>query len=273
MEYAALFLWLGMCLVLGALIHSITAGALQYRPVRLLAGPGVVVRKLTMGLVALLAGARITQADIYQLSERDIEFEAEGPAGPARVLAPLAPLFGCALALTLLNRLASRPLQLSHSVPSFVALDVQGLKGFFTATWELLANAVKQFSRQGWRAPLTYLFLALTFSLALGGASPLDRLKEAGLGAGLVAVGLALVAALSGRHVDGAVTHPLWFTATRDGLLSTSAAAFVMMVYGLLTAVMVGILVRAYEIMAHRGATAAGRRTRIVRDEEHRRAA
>jgi hypothetical protein len=274
MEYAALFLWLGLCLVLGGLIHAVTDGALCYRPVRIVAAPGLIVRKLSMTMAAVLAGGTLRRACIYNLGERQIEFDAEGPSGPARVLVPLAPLFGCAAALTALNGALGHPLDLSYSVPPFTALDAAGGRDFLTATWAMLANVVREFMRQGWRAPQTYLLLALTFSLALGGSGRIEELKAAGLGAVLLAVALALLAAVSARHGPGGViTQPDWFAATRNGLLNTAAVAFVMMVYGMLTALVVGIAVRTYEVLARRNTGEAAPSIRTQRDSSRRRAA
>jgi len=254
MEYVALVVWLGLCLGLGWLVHCVTDGAMLYRPVRALAVPGVAVRKLTMAVTALVAGGRVTGANLYDLSDGDVQFDAEGPSGVTKVLVPLAPLFGCAIALSALNELVGRPLQLAYTIPTFSAFDAEGLRGFLTATWELLSSTVRHFMAQGWREPGSYVLFALTFSLAFGASCKSERLKECAMGAGVLGVFLALTAAVSARHVaPGVMTHPAWFTTMRDFLLGTSAVAFVMMVHGMLGALVVGIGVRLYELAGRRG--------------------
>ncbi|MFO7956380.1 MAG: hypothetical protein R6X33_04725 [Candidatus Brocadiia bacterium] len=254
MEYMALFIWLCLCLLLGGLIHYVMTGALAHRPIQLLAAPGMVMRKFTMTLTALLCGGTVTRVRIYELSSRDINFEADGTAGVAKVLVPLAPLFGGALAVMALNTAFGAPLHFDYTPPSLASLDGGGLRGFLEGTGALLTRVVRQGARADWRSPRIYVLFALLFSMALGGCAPLERIKEAALGAGLLAVLLALVSTVAVRRGPGgmSVAAP-WFANARDFVVTASAAAFVMMVYGILVAIAVGVVVRIYELIVNRG--------------------
>jgi len=271
MDYLALFLWLALCLVLGGLMHSVIDGTLRYRPVRILAAPGIIVRKLSLTIAALLCGGRVTNAHLYELRTQDVDF---GPAGVSRVIVPLAPLFGCALALLALNHALGHPLHTVSRVPPFTALDASGVKGFATATWQMLADVIRQSVHTGWREPRAGLLLVATFGLGLGSSTPLERIKEPVLGSALLAVAVALTAAMSARHgVAGVTTQPPWFAATRDALLATSAAAFIMLTYGLFTALLVGIAVRVYEVLARGNDDAGSKPTRLPPARNRKRAA
>jgi hypothetical protein len=254
MEYMALFIWLCLCLLLGGLIHYVMTGALTHRPIQLLAAPGMVMRKFTMTLTALLCGGTVTRVRIYELSSRDINFEADGTAGVAKVLVPLAPLFGGALAVMALNTAFGAPLQFDYTPPSLASLDGGGLRGFLQGTGALLTRVVRQGTRADWNSPRIYVLFALLFSMALGGCAPLERIKEAALGAGLLAVLLALVSTVAVRRAPGGVSVAApWFAGARDFVVTASAAAFVMMVYGMLVAIAVGVVVRIYELIVNRG--------------------
>lgn len=274
MEYVALFTWLSMCLVLGGLIHSVTGSTVRYKPLRWLAAPGIMVRKFTMAGTALVTGGTVTHAGMYDMSSRDIDFEAQGPAGMGKVLVPLAPIFGCAVALKAVNAALGAPLSLSYSVPVFATLDVGSFKTFLSATWELLASVVRQLLRMGWRDPKTYLLLGLTFSLAFGASAPVKSLKDAVMGAGLLALIVALLAAMSARHGQGGImTSPAWFAATRQFLVGTAAVAFVMVVCGVLTALVIGMAVRAYELFAGRKTDSPDQSGSLWPDQGRKRAA
>jgi len=254
MEYMALFIWLCLCLLLGGTLHSAMRGALAHRPIQLLAAPGMVMRKFTMTLVALVCGGTVTRVRIYELSSRDINFEADGTSGVAKVLVPLAPLFGGALVVMALNTMFGEPLQFDYTPPSLASLDGGGLRGFLQGTGSLLTRVVRQGTRSDWSSPRIYVLFALLFSMALGGCAPLERIKEAALGAGLLAVLLALVSTVAVRGgADGLSVAAPWFSSTRGFVVTTSAAAFVMMVYGMLVAIFVGIAVRVYELIVNRG--------------------
>jgi len=273
MEFVALFMWLCLCLLLGGIMHFVTAGASKHRVVRLLAAPGLIIRKFTMTLVALVCGGTVTRVGIYDLSSRDIEFEADGMASGAKVLVPLAPLFGGAVALLALNAAFGRPLDLHYSPPSLSALNSGGIRAFLGGTWTMLSSGVRQVLRADWGSARLYVFFTIIFSLALGACAPMERVKEAILGAALLTVALALLSSVSiGR---GPVrVQPAWISAVRTFVISTSGVAFIMMVYGMLGALVVGIAVRIFELISH---SAAGRpaaaEKKLAADAQRRRAA
>ncbi len=259
MDYVALFMWLCLCLLLGGVMHYVMRGPLTHRPVQLLAAPGMVMRKFTMTLVALLCGGTVTRVRIYELTWRDVDFKADGTAGVARVLVPLAPLFGGALAVMALNTAFGAPLEFDYTPPSLAALDSGGLQGFLQGTGALLTRVVRQGSQVDWTSSRLYILLALLFSMALGGCVPLERIKEAVLGAGLLAVVLALVSTVAvQRGPGGESVVAAWFGNTIEFVVSVSAAAFVMMVYGMLAAIAVGIATRLYELVVNRGSGSGG---------------
>lgn len=249
MEYTALFVWLSLCLVLGGLMRTVMAGALTHRFVMLLAAPGMIIRKFTMTLTALLSGATVTRVRVYELSSRDIDYRADGAASIAKVLVPLAPLFGTAVAMIALNEMFGRPLKLDYSPPALASLDTGGFRGFFHGTWLLLSSVVRQAMRSDWQSLKLYVLFALIFSLALGSCSAMNRVKEAILGAGLLAVVLALLSSIAVRRAEGMAATPAWFVALRSFVVSCSGVAFIMMVYGLLTSLVVGVAVRMYELI------------------------
>ncbi len=250
MEYAALFVWLVLCLLIGAMVHHGVAGATVHKPVRLLVTPGMFIRKFSMAAVALLCGATLTRANMYSTEEADVSFEANGVASVAKVLAPLAPLFGCAVAFAILNSMFGRPLRLNYAPPELSSLDTGGVQGFLVGTWRLLSAVVERGARADWGNPRLYVLLALSFSLALGAAVSMERAREAALGAALVAVVLALLCSISiGRTVFGG-RRIGWALALRNLVVHYSAVAFVMMIYGMTSAVLVGVVVRAYELFA-----------------------
>jgi len=272
-EFTALFIWLSLCLVLGGLIHSVITGALSHRFVRLLAAPGMIIRKFTMTLMALACGATITRVKLYDLSTRDIDFHADGMPSIAKVLAPLAPLFGCAVAMTILNAAFGDPLNLNYTPPALESLDTGGLRGFLLGTWALLAGVIRQGLRADWQSLKLYVLFALIFSLALGAAGPMDRLKEAVLGSGLLAVTLALLSSIAIRRAGVVAATPGWFNGVRTFVVDSAGVAFIMMVYGLLTALVVGLIVRVYELASRSGTGGHGRTASLPADRDQRRAA
>jgi hypothetical protein len=274
MEFMALFIWLCLCVLMGGVMHYVMSGPLRHRPVQLLAAPGMIIRKFTMTLVALLTGATVTRVRIYELDSQDITFEAEGMSGIAKALVPLAPLFGSAFVLIALNGLFGSPLELNYTPPSLEALDSGSLKGFCLGTWALLSDAVEQAVRADWGNQRLYVLFALVFSMALGGCAPMRRVKEAALGAALLAVGMALMGAVAARRgAAGVGIEPAWFMGVKQVVVRASAAAFVMMVYGLLCAVVVGLAVRVYELFVGAPRSDEGSTRKLPEADSKRRAA
>jgi hypothetical protein len=276
MEYAALFIWLVLCLVLGAAVHYVLAGAMERQAVRLLAAPGTIIRKFAMAQSALFCGATLTNAKLYDLTERDVDFQAEGVSSVAKAVVPLMPLFACAAVMVALNAMFAHPFRLDYSPPSLSSLDTSGLKGFLLGTWELLAQVVRLGMGVDWGNPRLYVLFALTFSLALGAAAPLDRVREAVIGAALLAVGLAVVCGLSERRgFFGGSSPALWALVLRRVVMTGSAAAFVMMVYGLAMALILGMGLRVYEMVVHAAprARSGGRTEKLPAEKKGRRAA
>lgn len=254
MEYAALFVWLSLCLLVGAAVHYILAGAMESQIIKLIAAPGNIVRKFTMALTALFCGATVTKAKLYELSSRDVEFNAEGASSVAKAIVPLMPLFGCAAAMMVLNALFLHPFRLDYTPPALSAFDTGGIKGFIGGTWDLLTQVVRRGASVDWGNLRLYVLLALTFSLALGAAASFDQVKEAILGAGLLAVALAVFCSITVRRGFLGSQNPMtWAVELRSLVVTASAAAFVMMVYGMLTALAVGIVVRVYEMIGQSG--------------------
>jgi hypothetical protein len=252
MEFAALFCWLSLCLLLGGLLHFVMSGALNHRGVLALAAPGTALRKLSMTLVALVFGGTVTRVRIYELSARDIDFQADGASSVSKVLVPLAPLFGCAVALSALNAAFGRPLDFSYSMPALSSVDGAGVQGFVASTWGMLSHVVRQGLDANWSNPRLYLLFGLAFSLALGACEPLERIKQSVLGAALLAVALAVLSTIAIRRGFVAAAPP-WFTAVNSFVLRNAAIAFAMMVYGLMAALVVGLGVRVYEVASRLG--------------------
>jgi hypothetical protein len=278
MEYLALFIWLALCLLMGALMHFAMAGALTHRGVQLLAAPGMVIRKVSMVMTALVCGATVTKVSIYELSAHDIDFRAEGMASVGKVLVPLAPVFGGAVAMMQLNALFGSPLNLHYAPPDLSALNGTGFKGFFHGTWLVLSSVVSQAIQADWHSLRLYVLFALVFSLALGACAPMERVKEALLGGALLAVVMALLSSIALRKAGVVAASPGWFTTARAFIVDCSGIAFLMMVYGMLAALAVGGTVRIYEMMAKGGSKAGARgkgkgKSAKVDEEEMRRAA
>jgi len=274
MEFMALFIWVCLCLLLGGLIHFVMAGALGHRFVQVLAAPGMIVRKFSMALTALLCGATVTRVRIYELDTRDTDYKAEGVSSVAKVLVPLAPLFGGAFAVIILNAMFGHPLHFTHTPPSLASLDTGGLHGFLLGTWALLSQVVREALRADWRSLELYVLFALIFSFALGASAPLGRFKEASLGAGLEAVVLALLSSLTVRDVQAEVpASPAWFLSARNVVVGASAAAFVMMVYGMLAALVVGTAVRLYEMVFKAEKGPRGKTAKVSAEERRKEAA
>jgi len=274
MEYAALFVWLVLCLLVGAVIHYVLEGAMSHQVVRFIAAPGTFIRKFTMALSALFCGATLTRARLYELSSRDVDFEAEGVSSVAKAVVPLMPLFGCAAAMVAVNAMFGHPFRLNYSPPGLHSLDAGGLRGFLLGTWDLLSRVVRRGAQVDWGNPRLYVLFGLTFSLALGAAAPLERFKEAVLGAALLAVGLAVLCSISVRRgLLGGPNPMAWALGLRRAVVSASAAAFVMMVYGMLTALVVGMGVRVYEMAMRSGTRSSKKKSAATEENQKRRAA
>jgi hypothetical protein len=272
-EYTALFIWLTLCLVLGGLISYVMAGARTHRAVQFLAAPGMVIRKFSMTVTALLCGASITRVRVYELSSEDIDFQAEGISSIAKVLAPLSPLFGCAVVMTAVNAAFGDPLRLECAPPALASLDSGGLKGFLAGTWALLDTGVRQGLKANWHSANLYVLFALIFSLALGASAPMRRVREAILGAGLLAVSLALLSSISVRRAGVVAATPTWFGSVRGFVVNRSGVAFMMMVYGMFAALVVGLVVRLYELTTRTSQRRSAKSTPLPGDEEWKRAA
>jgi hypothetical protein len=249
MEYIALFVWICLCLMLSWLVHIVGASTERYRVLQFLALPGAAVRRCSMAAAVMLTGGTITRGEAYTLTNRDVEFDSDGPAGIARAVVPLAPLFGGALALTVLNRLAGSPMALSRPAPVFPALDVAGLKVFLSATWALVADSMQGLRVLPWSSPATWVLLLATLTLALGAGQALNHCRNAVVGAGLLVIAMALVAAVASRQGPaGLVEQPAWIVATRAFLLDCTSVAFCLTFYGLLLSLVLGIGVRLVEL-------------------------
>ena len=263
MEYVAMFIWLTICIVLGGLMHAILRTAFTRKWVAILAAPGVTVRKFAMTIAALVSGATVTEVNVYRTCERDIGFSASGAGAIAKLLVPLAPLFACALVLQALNTALDSPLRIALAPPLINSADVGGAMGFLLALWELMLHLVRQASHADWGSLNVYVLLAFVFSLSLGAGLPFNRFREAVLGVALLVVGLALVCTLVGvRGGDTSAEQPAaaWALSMRTFLMGTAGMTLIMMLCGMLTAVIVGLLVRLFEMvgLAAGGKKAAG---------------
>ena len=129
-----------------------------------------------------------------------MDFNADGISSVAKAFVPLMPLFGCAAVMMALNSLFLHPFRLNYTPPELSAFDGGGIKGFMLGTWDLLTQVVKRGASVDWSNLRLYVLLALTFSLALGAAATFEQVKEAILGAGLLAVALAVFCSISVRH-------------------------------------------------------------------------
>ncbi len=259
MEYVALFVWLVVCLLLGGLMHMILQTPYDYKLVRLLAAPGIVVRKFAMTVTSLLTGATVTEVNIYNSSERDIGFEADGMASVSKVLVPLAPLFACAVMLQAINALIGKPIGLDYPPPPVSSLDAGGMRGFLIDLWHLLSGLIVQVLAADWKSLNPYVLFAFIFSLSLGACVPPEKLREGILGATFVAVGLAVICALFGVRSGvglgpltalSASPAQLWVMAMREFFMDMAGMAFIMMLCGLMAAIVVGIIVRIFELVS-----------------------
>lgn len=74
------------------------------------------------------------------------------------------------------------------------------------------------------------------------------------MGAALLAVVLALLSSISiQRGPDALPSSPAWLGDARSMIVRLSGVAFIMMVYGMLGALVVGVTVRMYETVMRSG--------------------
>jgi hypothetical protein len=266
MEYAALFAWLTLCMLLSAVMHHVMAGSMRHRMMQLLAAPGMVVRKLSMTVVALVCGATVTRVRVYEVSSRDIDFQADGASSVAKALAPLGPFFAAAAVAAVLNAAFGRPLTLDYTPPALSSLDAGGVGGFLSGTWALLSGAVRQTVSADWHSARLYVLFALLFSLALGASVEFGRLREAVLGAALLSLAMALLSTIAVRRAAGMAAAPGGLSAARGVVLRNAGIAVALVLYGLLASVVVGVAVRLYELVASVGPQSGGRQRSSAAD-------
>ena len=256
--YIALFVWFSLCLLLGSLVQSVMGGAARYRVVAALMLPGVMVRKLAQGVTALLCGARVTGCSFYESTPRDTQFQCGNISSVAKVVVPLAPLFGCIFAFGVLSVALHSPLDLHYAPPSIPSTDMQGLQAFAADTGTMVSGLLRQLGQSAGAGH--YLMIVLAFSLALGACQPTDRLKHAILGVGAVVGGLALIEGLaSGIRLPEGLLNTLGMSSARAalrsvrlGLVDWAGRGLALTALGLGLSLIVGLLVRIYELAAGR---------------------
>ncbi|MEF8788347.1 MAG: hypothetical protein V5A84_04695 [Planctomycetota bacterium] len=258
MQYIGLFVWFSLCLLLGSLVQSVMAGAARYRIVAALMLPGVMVRKLAQAAAALVCGARVTGCSLYEPTPRDIQFRCGNVSSGAKVLVPLAPLFGCIFAFVLLSGALNSPLSLQYPPPSIPSLDLQGVEAFAADTGAMVSGLLKSLGQSA--STGGYLMILLAFSLALGPCQPLERLKKAIVGVAAVVAALALLEGLAaGIRLPESVLYLLGidglraaFVSLRRGLVDWAGRGLALIALGLGLSLIVGLLVRIYELATGR---------------------
>lgn len=267
MQYLALFLWFSLCLLLGALLFKVMKGPLSYRFLGVLAIPGIVIRKFSQTVGALVCGANVTDVKIYETDPRDITFETSGIARLARLVVPLAPLFGSVVALSVFNSMLGQPMQFDYAPPPLSSLDASGLKGFLEGVGVLMSSLVKQTFKGDHTSPEFYVTLVLIFSLALGACQPIRKLREGLLGVAMLVVGLALLSGLvipaGGMDpIKNAIASPgkaaYMVAAVRSTMVNCAGMAFALMLFGMLEAAVIGVLIRIYEMVTGASASSEG---------------
>ena len=258
MQYLALFLWFSLCLVLGAFLFKVTRRPLSYRFLSVLAIPGIVIRKFSQTVGALVCGANVTDVKIYETEPRDITFESSGIGRIATLVVPLAPLFGSVLALSVINSMLGQPMHFDYAPPPLGSLDAGGLKGFVEGVGVLMSSLVKQTFKGDHTSPEFYVTLVLIFSLALGACQPLRKLREGLLGVAMLVVALALISGLvipaGGMDpIKNAIASPgkaaYMVAAMRSYMVNCAGMAFALMLFGMLEAAVVGVVIRIYEMV------------------------
>jgi len=264
MEYVAMFIWLTLCLLLGGMMHAILRSSFGYRVIRWLAAPGVVVRKFAMAVSAMVTGATVNHANVYQISQRDVGFSANGVASASKFLVPVAPIFACAVVLQGVNVLLGSPMDLSFPAPEIASLDGGGAQAFVVGLWRVMVGLVRQAMRADWASLNLYVLLALVFSLSLGASVPLAKFRECILGCALLVTGLAVLCALFGVNSAfgpaDVITRPsaaaYVVRRSREFLMATAGMALIMMLCGMLASIVAGVAVRIFEMIT-RSATAS----------------
>ena len=258
MQYFGLFIWFSLCLLLGSLVQSVMGGAARYRVVAALTLPGIMVRKLAQTAAALASGARVTGCSVYESNPRDIKFQCGNVSSVARVLVPLAPLFGCIFVFGLLSTALDSPLTLHYAPPSITSMDLHGLQAFAGDTGALVSGLLRRLGRSAGAGD--YLMILLAFSIALGACQPLNRLKKAILGVAVLVSGLALLQALAtGIRLPDAVRSTLGISGLRTalqslqrGLVDWAGRGLALTALALGLSLIVGLMVRIYELATGR---------------------
>ena len=269
MEYLALFVWFSLALLLGSLVQSVMNGAARYRIVAALVMPGVVVRKLSQAAAALVCGARVTDCRLYDPNPRDTHYSCTGVSTVAKVLVPLAPLFGCILAFGVLSGALGSPLTLDFGPPRIPTLGLRGLQAFAADAGSMASGLLRRLGSTAGAGG--YVMVVLAFSLALGSCHPVERLKQALLGTAGLLAGLAVLEGVAGAvRLPGAVRSALnissaqaFFEGVRVGLVDWAGRALSLVGLGLGLSLVAGLLVRIYELAAGKegsGNTGAGSR-------------
>jgi len=256
MEYVAMFVWLVLCLVLGGLMHAALHSAFNHGWVKLLAAPGVTIRKLAMTTAALATGATVTDVNVYRISDREIGFEGSGPAGISKILVPIAPLFACALVLQAVNRALGSPIDLNFSPPDISSLDAGGAVGFMKGLFALVTQIAQRAVEANWQSGSLYVLLIFVFSFSLGAGVPFEKLREAFLGVLILVLGVALICALFGLRPGMNPAEVLatpgpavrWMRSVRAFLMSTAGMSLIMMLCGIFASVIVGLTARLFQM-------------------------
>lgn len=235
-------------------MHAILRSTYTHVIVRYMAAPGIVARKFSMSIAALLTGGTVTNANLYQMSERDIGYSSSGLASVSRYLIPVAPVIFCAFMLQILNSSLGSPIQLDLSAPELTSFDTGGAKHFLEGIWSMMSELVHRMFSADWQSPKTYIMLVFLFSLSFGSSLPLTELRDAIAGTILLVVLLTAICTLSlsggsgsdpisSSQLTGAVRN------ARQFLMNTTAMALIMMICGLFVAIVVGITVRIFELL------------------------
>jgi len=277
MEYVALFVWLLLCVTLGGLMHTILQTPFNYRLIRILAAPGVTLRKLAMAVVALVTGATVTKVNVYNISDRDIGFQGQGVSSVSNVLVPLGPLFASAVVLQIVNAMLGSPVSFNYSPPPVPSLDAGGAKAFLMGMSPLVSGLVKQGLVADWGSLRFYVLLGCVLSLSLGACVSFEKFREAVLGSLLLVAALAVICALAGVRSGLGSTAvstlaespaaPL-VRSVRTFLTGTTGVAFIMMLCGMMVAIVVGIVVRLYQLMISAAGGKSNSGTRESRGEK-----
>ncbi|MFP4027720.1 MAG: hypothetical protein ACLFWL_08015 [Candidatus Brocadiia bacterium] len=255
MEFVAMFIWLSLCLLIGAMMHSLLHSSFSYKFLLWIAAPGVIIRKFAIAVTAMLTGATVDRANIYHISEREVAFTGEGFATVSKFMVPIAPLFICALVLQGANAALGSPLSLDLEAPEISSFDAGGFHVFIKGLGFLIVSLVRNVFQAEWGNFRLYVLFLLLFSLSLGAGVPLDKVRNSLIGIIILVLVLTLLCTLF--KVPSGPVNPFGpprksafaIKRLRDFLMETSAMALIMMLCGMLTSVMTGIGVRIFEII------------------------